>query len=955
MNKKILSLVVSLAMVLGSLSMAFALPTDVVGTDVEQAVERLVGLGVLTGYPDGTFKPNNNITRAEFAAAVSRAKGLEALVNSSQGNTIFGDVLAGHWASGYINIAEQHDLIKGMGMVNGINTFGPELNITYEQAVTLVVRALGFESKAENNGGYPNGHLLVASQEGLLQNINGTVGSLATRGLVAQLTYNALEVPNMIKVGSNWIKSGTQGTDEIYLFNELRLINKAAASGDWSSIDLSSFQELGILGINASNLGSLKDILETLASGVNQDWLPSDIQGVLDNFVAGKKVISANAISATEVEIKFNTKLDPADAVTNPLYKVSISGVTFVGTPDLSDDGKILTLTASAAINVNNAALIVEPIQTEENPTELTDRYTSSFSYKDLVKASVKAITSKTNSNVASTVNVEFNEPIQSLGTVKINGVVKGASGFVAGDKEANFTGLSLNASQSHTIQIIGLLDRASNTSDIINESFDVEVDTVLPTVSLSASQDKDYVIVLEFDKAITTATATALLVNGVVKNETLNNQASGTAVAINPVNGLSKKYELAVTTPFSSLSTRNLTVVIPSGLKDVLGNEVANTTKTVTLTKDVVKPEIELVRFIKDPNDNVVSLILSTDSTLAAKASVNPPILKNNLTIMDSDGVLVDSSLWLGGLSQNPITAGDKKITLSFATPGKLSGDYDITFAAGLGTDEADTPNNLKSKNVIVDFGDITTTSTFTILPVDVSSGGSNIYDINFGAAVRGGNVNGSATDLANYTLNGSLLPSGTTATLNPTKDIAKITLPAESIAVSDIGAVFTINNVERLTGETIVPFTTTVATVDNVKPVMDFAVLTNDNRLVVGFSEALAAIPAAGDFTIKINNKAITATPAFVAGTGSDAGKYVVDLNALVLNDGSQTYIDIDLDGSYLAANDIFVKTEAIQSAFSMKTSSVVSSVTIEVVAGATTDLAGNTLKLGSLISTK
>ena len=284
-------------------------------------------------------------------------------------------------------------------------------------------------------------------------------------------------------------------------------------------------------------------------------------------------------------------------------------------------------------------------------------------------------------------------------------------------------------------------------------------------------------------------------------------------------------------------------------------------------------------------------------------------------------------------------------------------SGEYKLTFAAGLAQDQADSPNNSKSEVIMVDFGPATTSGSFAITALDVVSGGTNIFDINYGGPVRGGNVVGSATDLANYTISGISLPLGTTITLDVTKTIAKITLPAESIITSDSTALFTINNVERLTGETIDSFTTTVAIVDNVKPVMTSAVLANDNKLVVGFSETLAALPNVLDFRIKINGKTVITTPIFVAGSGSDLGKYVIDLGSLVLNDGTQTYIDIDGDGSYIPANDIFVKTEALQSVFSMKLSPLVTSLNIETIAGNTTDIATpvNSLKMGTIITIK
>ncbi|AFS77250.1 S-layer domain-containing protein [Gottschalkia acidurici 9a] len=227
MNKKILSLVLVLTLVLGSFSFAFAdtkVSSDVVGTDYEDAVTRLNKLSILTGYPDGSFKPENTITRAEFSAAVARARGLEAASQNSKGDTPFTDVTANHWASGYVNQASKLGLVNGMG--NGI--FAPESQITYEQAVTLVVRALGYEEKAKTQGGYPYGHLSVASETGLLKDVkSGTQGTPATRGLVAQLLDNALDIEKMIQTGygdqAKWVVSGTEGTVKQYLFDDLGL------------------------------------------------------------------------------------------------------------------------------------------------------------------------------------------------------------------------------------------------------------------------------------------------------------------------------------------------------------------------------------------------------------------------------------------------------------------------------------------------------------------------------------------------------------------------------------------------------------------------------------------------------------------------------------------------------------------------------------------------------------
>ncbi|MBK5252175.1 MAG: S-layer homology domain-containing protein [Peptostreptococcaceae bacterium] len=194
--KKLLSLVLVLSLVLGSVAFAFATPKDVVGTDYDEAVTRLGALGILQGYPDGSFKPDNTITRAEFAAVVVRSLGLENAA-AMKGTTSFTDVPADNWASGYINIADGLEIIKGYG--NGM--YGPSDPVTYEQAVTMIMRTLGYAPEAADKGGYPNGFIVVAAETGVTDDVSGVLGAPAPRGVVAILMNNALDVNLMERVG----------------------------------------------------------------------------------------------------------------------------------------------------------------------------------------------------------------------------------------------------------------------------------------------------------------------------------------------------------------------------------------------------------------------------------------------------------------------------------------------------------------------------------------------------------------------------------------------------------------------------------------------------------------------------------------------------------------------------------------------------------------------------------
>ncbi len=200
--KKTLAVVLAFAMILSMGFSAFAYTDVAEGTKVAEAVGILSNLGIFTGFEDGTFKPNDTVTRAQMAAIICRTLGYEDQAQASTGSTIFNDVSASHWASGYINVAQSLQIVNGYGNGN----FGPEDQVTYEQAIKMIVVALGYELDAQAKGGWSTGYLAVAAREGISKNSNGVVGAPAARGTIAVLVYNSLEVRLMDQ--KSWTPSG---------------------------------------------------------------------------------------------------------------------------------------------------------------------------------------------------------------------------------------------------------------------------------------------------------------------------------------------------------------------------------------------------------------------------------------------------------------------------------------------------------------------------------------------------------------------------------------------------------------------------------------------------------------------------------------------------------------------------------------------------------------------------
>lgn len=151
--------------------------------DYAAAVDYVSELGIMVGDDQGNFNPYKTVTRAEMATIVCRMLGeTENLQNS----TVFTDVPVGHWANAYVGkVAE-------LGIVNGYGDgkFGPSDPVTYEQAVTMIIRAVGGEQEAQNMGGYPNGFLVVAKERGLVENIQATTGESISRSDIVLLLFN---------------------------------------------------------------------------------------------------------------------------------------------------------------------------------------------------------------------------------------------------------------------------------------------------------------------------------------------------------------------------------------------------------------------------------------------------------------------------------------------------------------------------------------------------------------------------------------------------------------------------------------------------------------------------------------------------------------------------------------------------------------------------------------------
>ncbi len=195
---KLLSTFLASAMLMSFASAFAAVPSDVVDTKYEEPAKILGALEIMVGdHETGNFRPDDSLRRSEFAKVAVATLGLSDVAAGSNRPTKFPDVVGDHWANGFINVATNQSLI--IGDENG--NFRPDDSISFAEAITVLVRMLGYEPVATTKGAWPTGYLVTASEIGLTKGVNSSANEAVSRGTISQLVYNALTIDLMEQTG----------------------------------------------------------------------------------------------------------------------------------------------------------------------------------------------------------------------------------------------------------------------------------------------------------------------------------------------------------------------------------------------------------------------------------------------------------------------------------------------------------------------------------------------------------------------------------------------------------------------------------------------------------------------------------------------------------------------------------------------------------------------------------
>lgn len=287
MKKKILSLVLCIAMVASLFSTALAF-SDMPNETERSAALSLSMLGIVEGVGGNSFAPTATLTRAQFCKMAVIASGFNE-EHIYSGFSLFPDVSPRAWYAPYVNAA-----VKKYGIINGYpnGTFGPNDTITYGQAVTILIRMLGY-TPTDVGMFWPRDYVIKASTIGLnLKMRNFSSDEAVTRGQAAIMIRNMLAMKT--KDGGLFINQGFKNVSEGTLI--------ATSS---TSYDLMDNEVIIYMGGTAETYRANKKVDAAFVGSLG--LCVFDEGGNLDAFVETGEKTTVEVVEATASQIRGKT------------------------------------------------------------------------------------------------------------------------------------------------------------------------------------------------------------------------------------------------------------------------------------------------------------------------------------------------------------------------------------------------------------------------------------------------------------------------------------------------------------------------------------------------------------------------------------------------------------------------------------------------------------------------
>ena len=303
-KKRLASLALALVMALGLVpalspgASAVGSFSDVTDMTTAQNLEVLGMLGVVDGMSGGTFNPAGTLTRAQFCKMAVEAMGQGSRANIYKNYTIFPDVKPGFWGAGYVNMAVRSDPQLISGYADG--TFGPNDTVTFGQAVTILMRMLGYKDE-DVSVVWPDGYIDEAMAIGLCDGVSLSAAAPVSRAQAAQLFVNLLNADQK-DGGKFYTKLGTP--------QEVILLNANAVDSAGNPILQTSVQDYVLAGNPGSGLlAGRRGVVILNAAGEAVTFIPSNEGTSRSITIAQADATSITDSSGTKYTVASNAQV----------------------------------------------------------------------------------------------------------------------------------------------------------------------------------------------------------------------------------------------------------------------------------------------------------------------------------------------------------------------------------------------------------------------------------------------------------------------------------------------------------------------------------------------------------------------------------------------------------------------------------------------------------------------
>lgn len=155
----------------------------------QNAWDVFISRGVINGYPDGSFRPNETVTRAQMAKMICKyLYGDDYIAAHSNSQTNFTDI-SGHWASAYIKFCQSEGIIAGRSSTR----FAPEDTVTVLEAAKMLLVSQGYTPPSQYGlvgASWAANTQKLATNEGILENVKIPFDGPCSRQYALQMIYD---------------------------------------------------------------------------------------------------------------------------------------------------------------------------------------------------------------------------------------------------------------------------------------------------------------------------------------------------------------------------------------------------------------------------------------------------------------------------------------------------------------------------------------------------------------------------------------------------------------------------------------------------------------------------------------------------------------------------------------------------------------------------------------------